>query len=58
MAFAATAIATGLLSGIAGKVGARIFDEVFPPEVSSYFDKVYNENKEDCSTRNRTEYNK
>ena len=37
MAFAATAIATGLLSGIAGKVGARIFDEVFPPEVPSYF---------------------
>ena len=45
MAEIATSLATGLLEGIAGKVGALIFDKVFPPGVPSYFDQVYNEIK-------------
>ena len=43
MASIAITLANGLLSGIAGKVGALIFDKVFPPGVPSYFSQVYDE---------------
>lgn len=37
----AKSLATGLLSGIAGKIGVLIFNEIFPPGIPSYFDEVY-----------------
>lgn len=36
-------LATGVASGIGGKIGALIFDAIFPPGVPSYFDQVYAE---------------
>jgi hypothetical protein len=39
----AKSLGTGLVSGIGGKIGALIFDAVFPPGVPSYFDEVYAE---------------
>lgn len=37
----AKSAATGLISGVAGKIGALIFDAIFPPSVPTYFDDVY-----------------
>jgi hypothetical protein len=36
-------LAGGLVSGIGDKIGALIFDAIFPPGVPSYFDEVYRE---------------
>lgn len=36
-------IGVGLLKGIAGNVGALIFDSIFPPGAPSYFGQVYEE---------------
>lgn len=38
-------LAKGLLSGIAGKLGALIFDKIFPPGIPDYFGAVYSEIK-------------
>ena len=37
----AKSLATGLVSGVAGKIGVLIFNEIFPPGIPSYFDEVY-----------------
>ena len=37
----AKSLATGLLSGIGGKIGVLIFNAIFPPGVPSYFNEVY-----------------
>lgn len=37
----AKSLSTGLLGGVAGKIGALIFDAIFPPGVPDYFDEVY-----------------
>lgn len=37
----AKSLATGLLSGIGGRIGVLIFNEIFPPGIPSYFDEVY-----------------
>lgn len=37
----AKSLATGLLKGIGGKVGALIFNKIFPPGIPSYFNGVY-----------------
>lgn len=36
-------LGSGLVSGIAGKIGALIFEAIFPPGVPDYFDEVYKE---------------
>lgn len=37
----ASQLGLALLKGIAGKIGALIFDSIFPPSVPSYFAEVY-----------------
>ena len=39
----AKSLATGLVSGITGKIGVLIFNEIFPPGIPSYFEEVYKE---------------
>ncbi|XP_033105310.1 uncharacterized protein LOC117107688 [Anneissia japonica] len=37
----AKSLATGLINGVAGKLGLFIFENVFPPGVPNYFEAVY-----------------
>ncbi|MGC5703035.1 hypothetical protein J4P02_22780 [Pseudomonas sp. NFXW11] len=41
----AQSLGNGLVSGFGGKIGALMFDSIFPPGVPNYFDQVYEQIK-------------